>query len=113
MRIFNKKPSIVIQSIKKTDKCVTYYSDLEQTILHREGGPARIWFDDSKEWFFNNKLHNLTGPATIWRNSLGQDTQSFVIDGVFLHPDKWAEKTGHRVCNFCQNFCQQNCRTNK
>lgn len=32
-------------------------------LLHREDGPAVIWFDDIKEWHYNDLLHREDGPA--------------------------------------------------
>ena len=38
-----------------------YYNSAGQ--LHRDGGPAVIWCDGSKEWWQNGQLHRENGPA--------------------------------------------------
>lgn len=55
-------------------ECVTYYSDKEYTIPHREDGPAFEYAFGDKFWFINGKLHRKDGPAVemssvrIWYN---------------------------------------------
>jgi len=34
--------------------------------LHRIDGPAVVWVNGGKEWFFDGELHRLDGPATEW-----------------------------------------------
>ena len=36
--------------------------------LHREDGPAVIWYDGTQKWYKNGKLHREDGPAAIWGN---------------------------------------------
>ena len=71
--------------------------------LHRETGPAAIWFDGSKfwfqnglrhrtdgpaiefsnghvEWYQNNRLHRTDGPAVVYYNGL----RGWWINGVEL-----------------------------
>ena len=34
-------------------------------VLHRNGGPAIEYFDGSKRWYQNNRLHRTDGPAAV------------------------------------------------
>jgi hypothetical protein len=49
--------------ITNADGVKFYYKDKEQTILHREDGPAIEYAGGSKSWYVNGKLHRLDGPA--------------------------------------------------
>ena len=41
-----------------------YYKDIGETILHREDGPAYEASSSSyQEWWLNNKIHRIDGPA--------------------------------------------------
>ena len=43
---------------------VQYFNHNNQ--LHREGGPAVIWYDGTQWWCQNGKLHREDGPAITW-----------------------------------------------
>ena len=45
---------------------IYYYKDAKYTILHREDGPAIIYANGDKEWYFNGECHREDGPAVIW-----------------------------------------------
>jgi len=49
--------------ITNADGVKFYYKDKEQTILHREDGPAVEHTSGTKEWYVNGKRHRLDGPA--------------------------------------------------
>ena len=46
-----------------------YYKDKARTILHREDGPAVVYADGDKSWYFNGKRHRMDGPAIEWNNN--------------------------------------------
>ena len=64
---------------------MTYFKDSakiwrnEQSLLHREDGPAVIWPDGYEEWYINGKRHRLDGPAIV-----GSNTTSYWIDGKIV-----------------------------
>jgi hypothetical protein len=41
----------------------SHYKNKEMTVLHREDGPAREYFNGSKHWYFNGQRHREDGPA--------------------------------------------------
>lgn len=45
----------------------SWYKDGE---IHREDGPAIIWYDGDQWWFKAGKLHRDHGPAVIGRNNM-------------------------------------------
>jgi hypothetical protein len=51
------------QYIKKAKFGTYYYKDKEETILHREDGPAAEYYQGAKTWALNGKKHRLDGPA--------------------------------------------------
>ena len=56
----------VIKSDKNTEitnYVITFKND--NGGFHREDGPAIIWSDGTKEWYFNDKRHRVDGPAMI------------------------------------------------
>jgi hypothetical protein len=54
---------IEVESIIKINR--TFYCIKGTAILHREDGPAVIWEDGQKEWFYKGARHRLDGPAVI------------------------------------------------
>jgi hypothetical protein len=54
--------------ITNADGVKFYYKDKEQTILHREDGPAVEHTSGTKEWYVNGKRHRLDGPAYSYAN---------------------------------------------
>jgi hypothetical protein len=65
--------------IEKVDSnyCIIYYIKGTKT-PHREDGPAVIWEDEQKEWFYKGARHRLDGPAVIQRDG----TEEWWVDGV-------------------------------
>ena len=49
----------------------------EKGHFHREDGPAREWFNGTKEWWIDGKLHRIDGPA--YEGADG--TKSWYING--------------------------------
>lgn len=49
------------------DSCKIHFMKYENQYFHRKTAPARIYisgtFDRSKEWWINNELHRINGPA--------------------------------------------------
>ena len=60
-----------------------WYSDPEQTIYHREDGPAIEYADGDKSWYINGKLHREDGPAI--ENASG--TKLWYINGKLHRED--------------------------
>ena len=54
--------------IKKDNYSTYYYKDKEHTILHREDGPARDYFNGDKEWWVNGNRHRIGGPASEYKD---------------------------------------------
>ena len=97
----------VIKSDKNTEitnYVITFKND--NGGFHREDGPAFIWSDGTKEWYFNDKRHRENGPAMIlsdgykeWHlngkyygEGKGEDPpeeylQALVSKGVIKHPN--------------------------
>jgi len=40
--------------------------------IHRENGPAWIWYSGDKEWFLNGEMHREDGPAIENNNGIKQ-----------------------------------------
>ena len=83
-----------------------YYFNLIGNI-HRIGKPAIEYFDGSKEWVINGKIHRIDGPAYIQGNYI-----QFWINNVGYFRDKYykfADKTNHLICKNCNKFCKQEC----
>jgi hypothetical protein len=38
----------------------------ENSYLHRDNGPARLWPDGNEEWWLNGQQHREDGPAVVW-----------------------------------------------
>lgn len=55
----NKKETEIITK----SNCVEYYS---KNVLHREDGPARIYYNGTQEWYRYGQLHRSNGPAVIY-----------------------------------------------
>lgn len=58
---------------------IAYYTD--DYILHREDGPAVIYYlTGDKFWFFNGKSHRLDGPAS----EFGDGGKEWFYCGIFI-----------------------------
>lgn len=66
-----KPPSDPIYKVRNDIlKCLEWWIHLERTtsygaVLHRERGPAVMFDDGSREWYFHGDLHRTDGPAVI------------------------------------------------
>lgn len=64
------------KNFKTTPTGTFYFYDSEQTIYHREDGPAIEYFPNCKEgykaWYLNGILHREGGPAIEWNNGSGE-----------------------------------------
>ena len=71
-KISNKELTKEIQYIGGKIKNETYWLDGE---LHREDGPANIWYNDDKisveSYYLNGEHHRDNGFARIWYNKEG------------------------------------------
>ena len=45
---------------------VRWYKDSDCTILHKEDGPAVVWFDGEQHWWFDGNIHRTDGPAIVY-----------------------------------------------
>jgi hypothetical protein len=61
--------------------------------LHREGGPAVIYPDGAKVWFFNNVLHRVDGPAVEYppneADGYPDGYEEYWLAGKQYPKDKW------------------------
>lgn len=67
------------------DKVKMRYEN-ENRKLHREDGPARIYYDGSEEWWENEVPHRVDGPAFVWIYETGI-TRRWIINGVAHRED--------------------------
>lgn len=54
-----------IVEIKDGKKHVFYYKD---DLLHREKGPAAVYYNGTKTWYKEGKKHRVGAPASLWNN---------------------------------------------
>jgi hypothetical protein len=59
---------IVSKSIKKECPGSTEWRN-EKGQWHREDGPAVEWSNGDEEWYINDKLHRINGPAVDFEKS--------------------------------------------
>lgn len=59
-------------------------------IIHREDGPAIIWDDGSKFWYYDGVNHNENGPSAIYRTG----KVYWHYHGMHLEFDEWCVTTG-------------------
>jgi len=57
-----------------------YFKDKEQTILHREDGPAVEYANGERAWYVDGKLHRLDGPAVEYVNG----SKAWYVNDVFI-----------------------------
>lgn len=55
---------------------------VEDGLIHRVGGPAKIWPDGSKAWLERGLLHHMNGPALLLLN---QNRIEWWIAGEWIH----------------------------
>jgi hypothetical protein len=55
---------IEVEKKVKYDRIAYYIKNTE--IYHREDGPAIIFINAYKAWYFNGELHRDDGPAIVW-----------------------------------------------
>jgi len=74
--------------IQETES-VVFYSEQEQVWkntngkYHRVDGPAFIYSDGSKVWFFHSELHRVDGPAIIRSDG----SQKWYLNGEYHRED--------------------------
>jgi hypothetical protein len=64
-----------------------YYKDKQQTIRHREDGPAIEYINGDKVWYLNGKRHRMDGPAIEYISGAKEyisGVKSWWINGVFI-----------------------------
>jgi hypothetical protein len=74
---------------------------------HREDGPAIIWNNGSREWYFNGHRHRIDGPALEYSNG----TNYYFIDGKLSSEEDFNAKRKsflRRAKGFKKTFL--NCR---
>lgn len=49
--------------------------------LHREDGPAMVWADGTRKWYYNGVLHREDGPAIEWGSTRSGREDAWYIDG--------------------------------
>jgi hypothetical protein len=54
------------EKVVDANRNVYYYNDKKS--FHRLDGPAVVWFDSSKEWWYNGKRHRDDGHAIEYAN---------------------------------------------
>jgi hypothetical protein len=59
------------------------YWELPNGKMHREDGPAVVYFDGDKEWWINGKLHRKNGPAVEINNG----DEEWWLDGKLHRED--------------------------
>ena len=67
--------------VEKDEYCEIWRNEKGQ--IHREDGPAIIYFGGFKEWWVNGKRHREDGPAVIYPNG----TQYWYINGQLHRED--------------------------
>jgi len=67
---------IIFRDIRHSCLYIEYKNKNNQ--WHRKNGPARIWGDDSEEWYYNGRCHRLDGPAISY--FAGQDKEWYYND---------------------------------
>lgn len=55
---------------------------------HYEDGPARIWKNGQREWWFNGKRHREDGPAIIDEYGV----REWYLDGKIYHESEYHEE---------------------
>jgi hypothetical protein len=55
--------------------------------LHRIGGPALIYPDDTRSYWVNGKGHRTDGPAIIWWNGY----QQYYVDDIEYTQDEYPQ----------------------
>lgn len=58
--------------------------------LHREDGPAVVWYDGYKDWYQNGKRHRLDGPAIEGPDGL----EEWWIEGSHITEQEFLARTG-------------------
>ena len=85
----NGKPGWIKQQQIFRDKpfyTYTHYGLPNSSLIHNETGPAIIADDGRKEWWQNNELHRLDGPARIYKDRY----KIFLInDDMFSEEEYW------------------------
>ena len=73
-----------------------YYNSKDK--LHREDGPAEIWYYESGEimnelYYINGKRHRLNGPAVIWYNRSGEiEYKYYYINNIEYLKEEYNKK---------------------
>ena len=57
-----------------------YFKDKEQTILHREDGPAVEYANGERAWYVDGKYHRTDDPAIEYPDG----GKTWYINGVFI-----------------------------
>jgi hypothetical protein len=76
--------------VKDHNGAIFYYKD---GYFHREDGPAIIYSEKHKTWYFEGLLHNLNGPAKIWPDGREE---------YFIH----GKPTTKEAFEFLRDLCQ-------
>lgn len=68
---------------------------------HRVDGPAVIYTNGTKEWYFNNKLHRTDGPAMMLYNG----SKFWFLNGMRYTHEEWLKKlTPEQQYNYLWNL---------
>lgn len=59
----DSKKIVPIRSISFGNERWYYTLPDGSSVIHREDGPALVWYTGDTEWYFHGKLHRIGGPA--------------------------------------------------
>lgn len=71
-----------------SSSCLEENHHNKEGFLHKEDGPAQVFSNGTKKWFFNGKLHREDGPAVEWNTN----TCLYFIHGLAYSKEDYNEK---------------------
>jgi hypothetical protein len=78
----------MIEIEESSDRVITFFCIKGTNTLHREDGPAIIYYNGTKHWYINGKHHREDGPAVEFVNG---GSSWFLDDFYFKTKEEWFE----------------------